>query len=495
MTKPLCNSLYTAIAFFILITFSHTCCAVSNESVGVAAGDITVTANRDTNTTNAVTGKEKPEVDFLAIADMHVEATPKVIPNMDFTPSKPYSGSPRTNDLDNQTFESMLSTIRTEIGLNQLIRKPEFIIVLGDFASHDRTHGATRIEKDLDNVFESLRKKFSDIPIFYVFGNNDGLKGVNGKFYDPSVTGTDNLRSPYEIATKKGGWLNGFLSTGIICNDKNSLPCLSEQDVTIGCYVAYIRPKLKLITINSMLMSAKLKQNEIPPETDKQIVWLESQLKDAHNKNESVIIASHFPLGKESLVEVKNNVRSIAYDYMLPDYQKQLGALVRLYSKDIIIILSGHSHFEELRLVKEEGSYKVNGVVAIVPALSTSSGNSPGLKTFYLTKQLNDQWTATDYDTLFFVKTKNGISLTKLYNFQDLYCKHKNILDIRNIGICMDDKGLERNFEKTYDLDNPELNKTAVTVAPVVDNLIVITKEAFLLIKKLFAGMFSRVLT
>ncbi len=459
---------------------------------------------------------------FLGIADMHVDTGRETKP-MEIDPSSIETGTPRKNDADEKTFNKMLGTIKNAISTRRMIKKPDFIIVLGDLASHNRCkelapddlkklsidavkehlkncqkityateiknnediikRNVTEISRDEETVFKTLGETFKDIPIFYVFGNNDGLRLVEGPFKDDTINdlkGPDLPESPYEIATKKGGWKNGFLSTGLICGDPLLVPCIDPIDIkdddnsgstTFGYYSAHLKPKLKLVAINSMLFSANPKNKAPEDQADKQLAWLEKQLASAHDKKESVIIATHIPFGK--------NVFDKGRKYLKEPYQTKLNDLVVKYSKNITGIICGHVHYEELKIMESQKG--LEEIIISIPAMSTAEGNAPGIKEFHLTKgafpYLSEAgpWKIDNYQTLSFVKEEGLLTLNRLYNFKDYYCPNNKIDDIKELDICNLDAPIETKIAEQYTMGNPHLDEKKLN--PVIGGVFIEIQE------------------
>ncbi len=443
---------FTAICFLLFAAIFHSCYAVLS------------TNNRDT------------QVDFLAIADIHLDTTfygPDE--TMEFNPSKISKGSPRKNDMDQATFELMLDTIRSNIDsptTGVIEKKPEFILVLGDVASHNRsvTPPGSNIAKDEEVSFTLLREKFPDIPMFYVFGNNDGLKAVNGLFHE--VKGVDLIEnsseetlvnivhSPGEIATGMGGWLSPFLSSGVSCKDK-MYPCINLVVRRLGFFVAYIRPKLKIIAINSMLYSAKPNNPSAEKLGEMQTYWLRSQLRSSQKENGSVIIVSHLPFGNSTFEGGSSATKG--FNYLREKDQQQLYELIKEYKDTVIAVLFAHVHYEDLKLIDKTAGNNLK-IAYGIPGMSTSDGNSPGIKMFHLASQQN-KWILTDYDTLSFKKENNGsVILKTLYNAREYYCGDKNTANAVALESCFSKENLVQKFKENYTLGNfklePEDRKT-----------------------------------
>ena len=405
-------------------------------------------------------------VGFLVLADMHVNIGKNAY-SMKIEPKD----RTKENDADLPIFENMLNIIQEEIKhktfdfdkKNQL----EFILILGDMAGHNRVKGDQKsseanISGDIGSVYKMLYDKFYGIPIFYVFGNHDSLKDVDKDFYDKDRDVGGGFHSSFEIAINAGtGWKNGFLSTGVFCSSqKSEYPCLIEQYIIDGYYSAYIKPNLRLIALNTVMLSASTKNNASEDLVNKQIEWLGNQLKQARAKSESVLIASHYPCGENTSTSPKEEKVS---PYLKQEYQDKIYNLIKNYKDNIIAIISGHSHMEEFKVFLE--AHKLTKEMnIIVPAMSTVHGNSPGIKEFYLLdKGKGRGWVLANYETLFFKESTPGsgtLELDKLYDFVDYYC-HSDAKEVDSVGECADlyitrygNSGLVKKMELNYTVGN-----------------------------------------
>ncbi len=338
---------------------------------------------------------------FLVLSDIHVDThTPLT---MDISPSSPSV----FNDLDEATFKQLIQQLAVQIK-TATVANPKFILVLGDLAGHARLF-PNSAEHNESLVFQVLKQTFPNTPILYTFGNNDSLKTNYGPFTDATNQNLD--KSPYDIAKSHGGWQNGFLSTGTLCRpQKTTRPCLIDENTVDGYYAAYLAKGLRLLSLNSVLFSPK-RTGVTQESATQQLHWLAAQLKTAQTQHESVLIALHIPPG--------NNV----YDntpFWLPNEQQTFLELINTYSNTIIGLLAGHTHAEELKIIKRASGKPITGVY-FTAALSTSHGNEPSVKTFYLTKR-SKHWQLSDYETFHFVGPQTALVFKKLYQYQSYYC-------------------------------------------------------------------------
>ncbi|MBA2651925.1 MAG: metallophosphoesterase [Tatlockia sp.] len=340
---------------------------------------------------------------FLVISDIHLDVASNH--TMEISPTTHYYG----NDLDNHSFEKLIKQIEQNIKTG-LVAPPDFIVILGDISGHFRW-SSTSVFDNEQAVFKRLKNTFPNTPIFYTFGNNDSLKENYGSFYDTNRSG--EVKSPYDLAKFSAGWLDGFLSTGTLCKDnKNSYPCIINEDIISGFYSAYLKSKFRFISLNSVMFSPARKGTTEQDALD-QINWLGEELKTAELNQESVLIAMHVPPG----FNIYNHA-----NFWLPKEQDLFLKLIKKYQSSIVGMLASHTHGEELKIIKDEAQKNIAGIY-FVSALSTSHGNEPSVKTFSFFKE-NDLWVLANYETFHFSLAGSTLLFSKLYDYLSYYCSN-----------------------------------------------------------------------
>lgn len=342
---------------------------------------------------------------FLVITDIHLSSTSKHA--MDINPNK-YKPE---NDLDLANFKKLLKILSENVKKRN-ISQPKFILCLGDLVGHLRTTTKAVIQDEVI-VFSELKNNFPKTPIFYVFGNNDSLAINYGPFSVNNLPKKDT--SPYEIAQSRASWKNGFLSNGNICQSdtkETNFPCLLQIEKKQGYYSAYLAPKLRLITLNSILFSV-LRKQVTAQDASKQLLWLKSQLERAKASQESVLLAMHIPPGQN------------VYDnssFWLPKEEAVFLKMISRYHNRIIGILVAHTHAEELKIIKDASNKNIASVY-FTAALSTAHGNAPSVKTFYFDKNSSEAWQLRNFETFhFYINNQNQLLFSKLYDYNAYYC-------------------------------------------------------------------------
>lgn len=397
------------------------CILITITTLGIAI------ANVATNTS---------QTNFLVFSDIHLDVKPST-PPMEINPY----GYSSHNDLDKATFTTMLGQISTAIN-DGIIQHPAFILLQGDLAGYDRSY-STETYDDEKYVLQQINQAFPNIPILSVFGNNDSLEKDYGVFYYPP--GIQDTHSQYEIALTTG-WHDGYLSTGKQCLISSATyPCIINEDKINGYYSAYIASHLRLISLNSVMFAASKHNTSQQNIADQQLAWLETQLVTARLRNDSVLIVSHIPFG--------NNIFDNSAFWRTADQEPFYNLLSR-YKNNIIGVLSGHTHMEELKVLKDNANNNV-GALVFTAGLSTSHGNAPSVKTFFLGRSFNN-WSITNYETFNFLNNAaNVFSLHKLYDFASYYCTNKP----QNIFECLSNVNANK-LHPYYSAGNPNYGGT-----------------------------------
>ncbi|MBP6918863.1 MAG: metallophosphoesterase [Legionellaceae bacterium] len=356
--------------------------------------------NPDTNQ------NDEHQASFLVISDIHLNHHSQHA--MDFAPKQ----TTINNDLDVATYEQLIDKIRDDIQSGE-IEDPQFIILLGDLAGHIR-HSQQDVVNNERIVMTTMKAAFPNTPIFYNFGNNDSLTADYGLFRSPDVK--SEYRSPLDLI--KSVWPQGlFLSTGKVCKYHHTYPCLIKTNTSNGYYSAYLKPHFRLISLNTVMFSDKQRGYTNLNILD-QLQWLEHQLKEVEESHETALLVMHVPPG-DNIYKAHFWSETAFWSY---DEVQKFNQLIRDYRLSITGILAAHTHKDEVKLMGM-GGVAIAGVY-LNPALSTSHGNAPAVRSYVLNRAENTlRWDLSDYRTYFFARNANGaISSRLLYRFQEYYC-------------------------------------------------------------------------
>jgi len=345
------------------------------------------------------------KTDFLVISDIHLNASSTHA--MNFSPSFPSV----LNDLDVATYHKLIHKLSTDIQ-SGLVAKPQFILLLGDLVGHIRYSSEDAIASETI-VFETLKQEFPDTPILYDFGNNDSLLKNYGPF---QTTLPDTpLRSPIDVM--KTVWpQGGFLSSGVLCaRQYHSYPCLIHTQKTSGYYSAYLNKNVRLIALNSVMFSDQSSQPD--KEIAAQLSWLKQELISVERNRESALIVMHVPPGYNLYRAWFWSDTSFWTDLNYDAFLDHISA----HSSSVIGVLAAHTHKDELKIMLDPAKNPMFGVY-LNPALSTSHGNAPSVRTYQLGQDKKLHWSLTNYQTYYFKQKSDDMTLNLLYDFRKTYC-------------------------------------------------------------------------
>ena len=379
----------------------------------------------------AAHAKAQPE-NFLILTDVHLN--PLSHHSMNFSPHQ----KTLLNDLDKPTFNHLIHHIKNAIKTGR-IKKPKFILYLGDIVGHERPTKNIVLGSEA-YFFKTLSHEFPNTPILYTCGNIDSFTSDYGPFLS-SIQKGDQTLTPINIARLNSNWKGDFISTGQTCHHLNfKYPCILSQNINNGYYSVYIARNFRIISLNSVMLSnLYIIKNEY--EIDQQLQWLKSQLNEAQSHGESVILAMHISPGK--------TIFDNQYFWDKKSNSKFL-EIVRHYQSNIVSILAAHTHFNELKIIKDPKSQKNIIPIYINGALSTAFGNAPSINLFSY-ENINHQWHLTDREVWLFykkLKDEHDIELKKVFSFKKTYC-HDRQQDISNCLKNITLKESENNFFKT----------------------------------------------
>lgn len=365
------------------------------------------------------------QFNFLSISDVHLNAEQTHI--MQINPT----GYDAQNDMDYNSFNKLMIAIKNT--RSSMSDKPYFIIYLGDMVGHNDSilDRSAYVKKNENVIFKRLLNDFPDTPIITIFGNNDSTQSDYGDFQNNNI-------SPFTIA-ENAGFKNGFLSTGLICNNEKSsdkFPCLLKQFRKNGYFSILLKKNLMLIGLNSVMFSPNHQRNTA--EFEKQFEFLESELQLAQSEKIKVIIATHIPVGDnvyDGSAFWKDSPRNTFLD------------IISKYRQEIVGLLAGHTHMEEFKIIQFPDGERLGQY--LTAGLSTSHGNSPSFKTFSM-KIENNEWIIENYTT--YQIHDNKLSFSKYYDFFYTYCQNSN--HTKNINDCL----YSINFDDIlpqYTVNNP----------------------------------------
>lgn len=263
--------------------------------------------------------------------------------------------------------------------------KPDAIICLGDLPAHTddpaiRKFNIVRALRDLRTMATAHA-----VPLFYIPGNNDALKGDYHLF---------DRRSFAEDTAATGYWPMVGLSP--VLTDPDAPYVLNEH--LYGYYSAYPfgtygKKHLRLLAMNTSLFTADavdaIGLDAVSQYAQEQLGWLKKELGDARQRNDAVLIAMHVPPGKDAYQYNDQWSPRLLYKSKEVTLHQAFLQIIADHKQQVIGLISGHSHMDGIRRL-----YDTAGLMTTlsfsVPGITPQYGNNPGMKLLTLSAQSFD---------------------------------------------------------------------------------------------------------
>jgi len=321
-------------------------------------------------------GQARAAQQFLIISDIHFNplADPALAAQLMAAAPSQWEGifsadarSPAPKYGDDSSW-ALLSTLVT--GMQSIQPRPRVIILTGDVLPHkfqDKFSAITHqsdtaafrsfAQKTFTFIGLELQKASAGVPLIYTLGNNDEECGdyalqPNGPFLE------DTQETAQTLAQVNAG--------------------VMAQWVSLGSYVAAnpLAPHHRIIALNSNFWSSRY-HDSCGPDADPgqaEMNWLADQLKDAAARGDKVWLAYHIPPG----IDGHSSSRAgKTVPFWKATYAEAFNKLLDQYRKTIEMNLAGHTHLDDIRLVKSEHA---ETLVIINPGVSPNVGQNPAYR-------------------------------------------------------------------------------------------------------------------
>lgn len=286
-----------------------------------------------------------------------------------------YNNQANISDYGQDTGRELLSASLSKA--QQLIetQSPAFVVILGDLPSH--TFFLNDRKQNLKATLAALHQTFDNthLPVYLVPGNNDAPTGNYHSYSD---------RDGHSMLDLSPGW--PALHSQHTCSEVDEhTPCLSEQTGVkrFGYYAAYplgTAQHLQLVVLNSVMFAARYYESDDgvtqAVAAAQQLDWLAAVLAQAHTHHDAVIIALHIPPGLDAYNERPMwSTMTVAGEPLLNRFL----ALLDRYRDHVRVVLSGHTHMEEVRrLYNRDG--RLITVDVSTASISPIHDNNPSMK-------------------------------------------------------------------------------------------------------------------
>lgn len=247
-------------------------------------------------------------------------------------------------------------------------QQPQFVVVLGDLLAHHYKENFALyssddsviayhdfVKKTLQFISIELTDIFPMTDIYSAIGNNDSY----GDDYQSDLPGGDFFRETGET------WSH-------LLREPTEQSVMRDAFSRSG-YYAITQSGLKIIVLNTSLFSPKATGESVMNEAKAQLVWLHTQLADAHTCHEKVMIIMHIP----DEMDVFNSLNPIPLtwvEFWRADITNTFQSEVSTYASDIVGMFAGHLHADWFQVLQQ--TVPVVGI----PAISPQFGNNPGFK-------------------------------------------------------------------------------------------------------------------
>lgn len=278
------------------------------------------------------------------------------------------------SDTDFPLFASSLRAMRANAS------DARFILVSGDLlahgfsckyiaaAAHPTAAGYRAFAaRTLQFVITQLRNEFPGVPVYAALGNNDSGCG------DYRIDSGGTFLSAIAPA----------LSADIPAAERREAQRVISAGGNYGVTLPAPMQHTRLLVVNDVFMSSQYQTcggKPDPAPAAAQIAWLRAQLELALRDHEKVWVMAHVPPGIDPYSTIKKLANicagaapvSFLSSDALPDTIAEFGSVIRL-------AVFGHTHMDELRLLRGKGAGESESAVALklVPSISPVDGNNP----------------------------------------------------------------------------------------------------------------------
>lgn len=256
--------------------------------------------------------------------------------------------------------------------------RPAFITVSGDLVAHSfdcRFESALKtmepgayaafVVKTIAFVVGQLRAEFPGVPLYVSLGNNDS--GCGDYRLDP---GSAWLRAVAAVVAQ-----------GVPATQRPEVMKEFPEDGSYSVEMAAPIRQTRLIVLNDIFLSPQYRTCRGTTDdkaADSELDWLEGQLAEARRSGERVWVMGHIPPGVNAYATVRHFRNVCGHEkadlFLEPD---RLDDLLEQYADVVRLALFGHTHMDEMRLIRPEGGGSEGVAAKLVASISPVDGNNP----------------------------------------------------------------------------------------------------------------------
>lgn len=288
---------------------------------------------------------------------------------------------------------------------------PFFVTLSGDLTVHEFSCRFHHMDPDGDAtaymafaaktagfVALQLRQAFPHSPIYISMGNNDSSCGDYRESPDSQYLG--------DVAKAVAADANSYDRAAIL----SEFPHEGDYDIPLPGPMQHTR----LIVLQDIFQSSNYRScgnKPDPAAAQQQVAWLQHHLAEAHAHGDHVWVMSHIPPGVDVYQTVKS--RRNVCGGQSPDMYFTSEALANTlvqYAGEVRLVILGHTHDDELRLLKPADVPLTDDAgreipVKLVPSITPVHGNNPA----FIVARVNPATATLEDYTVFAASKQSGI--------------------------------------------------------------------------------------
>jgi sphingomyelin phosphodiesterase acid-like 3 len=330
--------------------------------------------------------------DVLVLTDIHFN------PLADKALAEPLAAAPAeqwpaildrgSERMSNYTEDSDWKLLRTTLGALQAQKRPDVVLIAGDFlahgfrdafnrsvAAHDDVAYRRFVVKTMRFLALELANTLPKTPILPALGNNDSDCGDYG------------LRPGGAYLADTAAIVVGMIGPSHLAGPAGE--SVARSWMALGSYAVDdpAQPGFRVIALNDNYFSARYR-NSCGGEGDGNparatLAWLNRALADAAAAQRKVILLYHIPPGTDAFATARHDACPVTPVPLLAEpYATELHALMQRYQGTIVANIAGHLHTDAFRILRNGD--KPFGFVMIAPAISPIFGQNPSFRRFTL---------------------------------------------------------------------------------------------------------------
>jgi sphingomyelin phosphodiesterase acid-like 3 len=307
--------------------------------------------------------------------------------------------------MSNYSEDSDWKLLRATLDELQAQKKPDAVLIAGDFVVHDFRKAFDRsiaahddaayrrfVVKTMRFIALELANAFPKTPILPALGNNDSDCGDYG------------IQPGGAFLAETAAIVSGMIGSAASADFAKSWTALGSYAVDDP-----IEPRFRVVALNDNYFSAHYR-NSCGGEGDGNparatIGWLSRALADAAAADRKVILIYHIPPGTDAFATTRHDSCPVTPTQLLAEpYAGELHALMQRYQRTIVAQVAGHLHTDAFRILRSGD--RLFGFVMIAPAVSPIFGQNPSFRRF----TLSDDGAISDVNTFYIANLGDAVA-------------------------------------------------------------------------------------